>query len=128
VRDAESHAEDDRRMKELAEAKNTAEQVAYSTEKSLKEHEDRLDDETKGDIRSKIDLVRKALEGEDAGEIRSRLEALREASFKLGEVVYQQAQQSQSGPSGDGAGQASESAGDEEIVDAEVVDESGDRA
>ena len=48
VRDAESHAEDDRRMKELAEAKNTAEQVAYSTEKSLKEHEDRLDDETQG--------------------------------------------------------------------------------
>jgi molecular chaperone DnaK len=128
VRDAESHAEDDRRMKELAEAKNTAEQVAYSTEKSLKEHEDKLDDETKADIRSKIDLVRQALEGDDAGEIRSRLEALREASFKLGEVVYQQAQQAQSTPAGDGAAQGSEPAGDEEIVDAEVVDESGDRA
>jgi len=129
VKDAESHADDDRRMKDLAEAKNTAEQVAYSTEKSLKEHEDRLDEETRSDIRSKIDSVRQALDGDDAGEIRSRLEALREASFKLGEVVYQQAQQAQqSGPSGDGAAEGSEPAGDEEIVDAEVVDESGDRA
>src|SRR4029079_12871 len=100
VRDAESHAEDDRRMKELAEARNTAEQVAYSTEKSLKEHEDRLDEETKTDIRAKIDAVRQALDGDDAGEIRSRLEALREASFKLGEVVYQQAQQAQQSTGG----------------------------
>jgi molecular chaperone DnaK len=130
VRDAESHAEDDRRMKELAEAKNTAEQVAYSTEKSLKEHEDRLDDEVKSDIRSKLEAVRQSLEGDDAGEIRSRLEALREASFKLGEVVYQQAQQAQSGGSdgGDGTAPGSDQAGDEEIVDAEVVDESGERA
>src|SRR5690348_4911859 len=129
VRDAESHAEDDRRMKELAEARNTAEQVAYSTEKSLKEHEDRLDEETKTDIRSKIDAVRQALDGDDAGEIRSRLEALREASFKLGEVVYQQAQQAQqSAGGGDGSANGADTGGDEEIVDAEVVDESGDRA
>ncbi|HEY3828904.1 MAG TPA: molecular chaperone DnaK, partial [Solirubrobacteraceae bacterium] len=123
VRDAESHADDDRRMKDLAEAKNTAEQVAYSTEKSLKEHEDRLDDETKTDIRTKLDAVRQALDGDDAGEIRSRLEALREASFKLGEVVYQQAQQAQQGQGtpADGAAQGGD-AGDEEIVDAEVVD------
>ena len=129
VRDAESHAEDDRRMKELAEARNTAEQVAYSTEKSLKEHEDRLDEETKTDIRSKIEAVRQALDGDDAGEIRSRLEALREASFKLGEVVYQQAQQAQqSTGGGDGSANGTDASGDEEIVDAEVVDESGDRA
>ena len=63
VRDAESHAEDDRRMKELAEARNTAEQVAYSTEKSLKEHEDRLDEETKTDIRSKLEAVRAGARG-----------------------------------------------------------------
>jgi molecular chaperone DnaK len=129
VRDAESHAEDDRRMKELAEARNTAEQVAYSTEKSLKEHEDRLEEDTKSDIRSKIEAVRQALDGDDAGEIRSRLEALREASFKLGEVVYQQAQQAQQGTGGgDGSANGAEASGDEEVVDAEVVDESGDRA
>src|SRR5919202_1704445 len=82
VRAAESHADEDRRLKELAEARNTAEQVVYSTEKSLKEHEERLDEATRSDIRSKIEAVRQALEGDDAGEIRSRLETLREASFK----------------------------------------------
>jgi molecular chaperone DnaK len=128
VRDAESHADDDRRLKELAEARNTAEQVIYSTEKSLSEHSDKLDEETRSDIQSKIDAVKQALEGDDAAEIRSRLEALREASFKLGELVYQAAQ-AQAQPQGqpDGDGDAAP-AGDEEIVDAEVVDEAGDRA
>src|SRR5256714_2915202 len=85
VRDAESHADDDRRMKDLAEAKNTAEQVAYSTEKSLKEHEDRLDQETKTDIRPKIDAVRQAPAGADAGATRSRPEAPRAGAAKPGE-------------------------------------------
>ncbi len=67
VRDAESHAEDDRRMKDLAEARNTAEQVVYSTEKSLKEHEDKLDDETKADIRSKLDAVQPGARGRRRG-------------------------------------------------------------
>src|SRR5881275_370474 len=75
VRDAESHADEDRRMKDLAEARNEAEGYAFSVEKSLKENEERLDEETKTDIRSKIEAVRQALDGDDAGEIRSRLEA-----------------------------------------------------
>jgi molecular chaperone DnaK len=128
VRDAESHADDDRRLKDLAEARNTAEQVVYTTEKSLKEHEDKLDQATRDDIRSKIEAVKSSLESDDAADIRSKLEALREASFKLGELVYQQAQASAgasaAGDGGNGAGESSE----EEIVDAEVVDESGDRA
>jgi molecular chaperone DnaK len=130
VRDAESHAEEDRRLKELAEARNNAEQVLYATEKSLAEHEDKLDDETKSDIRGKIDAVKGSLESEDAADIRSKLEALREASFKLGELVYQQAQASAGGSTADGsAGNGTGDSSDEEIVDAEVVDEeSGDRA
>jgi molecular chaperone DnaK len=126
VRDAESHAEDDRKARELAEARNAAEQVAYSTEKSLAEHDAKLDDETKTDIRTKIDAVKQAIDSDDVGEIRSRLEALREASFKLGELVYQQAQQSAT--SGNGADGSTADAGDEEIVDAEVVDETTDRS
>jgi molecular chaperone DnaK len=126
VRDAESHAEDDRKARELAEARNAAEQVAYSTEKSLAEHDAKLDDETKTDIRTKIDAVKQAIDSDDVGEIRSRLEALREASFKLGELVYQQAQQSAT--SGNGADGGTADAGDEEIVDAEVVDETTDRS
>ena len=128
VRDAESHADDDRRMKELAEARNTAEQVVYATEKSLKEHEASLDDGTRTEISSKIDAVKQVLDSEDAAEIRSRLEALREASFKLGELVYQQAQAQAQPAGGESGGTADTDAGDEEIVDAEVVDEAGDRA
>jgi len=128
VRDAESHADDDRRMKELAEARNTAEQVVYATEKSLKEHEASLDDGTRTEISSKIDAVKEVLDSEDAPEIRSRLEALREASFKLGELVYQQAQAQAQPAGGESGGTADTDAGDEEIVDAEVVDEAGDRA
>src|SRR5690349_8397190 len=129
VRDAESHAEEDRRLRDLAEARNTAEQVAYSTEKSLKEHESKLDEATRDDISSKIEAVKSSLDSEDAGEIRTRVEALREASYKLGEVVYQQAQQAQqSTGGGDGSANGTDASGDEEIVDAEVVDESGDRA
>jgi len=127
IRDAESHADDDKRLKDLAEARNTAEQVIYSTEKSLTEHESKLDEETRSDIRSKIDAAKMALEGEDAADIRSKLEALREASFKLGELVYQQAQ-SEAQPQG-GEAPADEEPAEEEIVDAEVVDEeAGDRA
>ena len=124
VRDAESHADEDRKAKELAEARNSAEQVVYATEKSLKEHEDKLDEATRTDIRSKIDAVKTALSSDDAGEIRSRLEQLREASFKLGELVYQQAQ----AQSADGGQPPVDDSSDEEIVDAEVVDEAGDRA
>ena len=128
VRDAESHAEDDRQMKDLAEARNTAEAVVYSTEKSLKEHEDKLDEDTKSDITGKADAVKAALESDDAADIRNKLEALREASFKLGELVYQQAQAAATGSAPADSGNGTADAGEDEIVDAEVVDESGDRA
>ncbi|HEY0387307.1 MAG TPA: molecular chaperone DnaK [Gaiellales bacterium] len=127
VRDAESHADEDRRMKDLAEARNEAEGYAFSVEKSLKENEERLDEATRSDIRAKIDAVKQSLESDDATEIRSKLEALQEASYELGKLVYEQAR----AQAGDGAanGTAETAAdGDEEIVDAEVVDEAGDRA
>ena len=91
VKDAEAHADEDRRMKDLAEARNEAEGYAFSVEKSLKENEERLDDATRTDIRSKIDAVKGSLESEDATEIRAKLEALQEASYELGKLVYEQA-------------------------------------
>jgi molecular chaperone DnaK len=127
VRDAESHADEDRRMKDLAEARNEAEGYAFSVEKSLKENEERLDEATRSDIRAKIDAVKGSLESDDAAEIRAKLQALQEASYELGKLVYEQAR----AQAGDGAanGSAETSAeGDEEIVDAEVVDEAGDRS
>jgi molecular chaperone DnaK len=129
VKDAEAHADEDRRMKDLAEARNEAEGYAFSVEKSLKENEERLDDATRTDIRSKIDAVKGSLESEDATEIRARLEALQEASYELGKLVYEQARtQAGDAPSGAAGDDGTAAEGDEEIVDAEVVDEAGDRA
>ena len=122
VSDAESHAEDDRRLRDLAEARNSFEQEVDATEKSLAEHESKLDDETKDDIKGKIKAVRSSLESDDAADIRTKLEALREASFKLGELVYQQAQAAGSTGASGANGEAAEDS-EEEIVDAEVVDE-----
>jgi molecular chaperone DnaK len=126
VRDAESHADEDRRMKDLAEARNEAEGYAFSVEKSLKENEERLDEATRSDIRSKIDAVNGSLESDDAAEIRSKLQALQEASYELGKLVYEQARAQAGDGAGNGAADTS-AEGDEEIVDAEVVDEAGDR-
>jgi molecular chaperone DnaK len=129
VKDAEAHADEDRRMKDLAEARNEAEGYAFSVEKSLKENEERLDDATRTDIRSKIDAVKGSLESEDATEIRAKLEALQEASYELGKLVYEQARtQAGDAPSGAAGDEGTAAEGDEEIVDAEVVDEAGDRA
>jgi molecular chaperone DnaK len=129
VKDAEAHADEDRRMKDLAEARNEAEGYAFSVEKSLKENEERLDDATRTDIRSKIDAVKGSLESEDATEIRARLEALQEASYELGKLVYEQARtQAGDAPAGAAGDDGAAAEGDEEIVDAEVVDEAGDRA
>src|SRR5437868_4122644 len=91
VKDAEAHADEDRRMKDLAEARNEAEGYAFSVEKSLKENEERLDEATRSDIRAKIDDVKGSLESEDAAEIRAKLQALQEASYELGKLVYEQA-------------------------------------
>jgi molecular chaperone DnaK len=128
VKDAEAHADEDRRMKDLAEARNEAEGYAFSVEKSLKENEERLDDATRTDIRSKIDAVKGSLESEDATEIRAKLEALQEASYELGKLVYEQATQAGDASSGAAGDDGTAAEGDEEIVDAEVVDEAGDRA
>ncbi len=124
VKDAEAHADEDRRLRDLAEARNEAEGYAFSVEKSLKENEERLDEATRSDIRSKIDAVTQSLESDDATEIRAKLEALQEASYELGKLVYEQAR-TQPGAAATGDEAEGE---DEEIVDAEVVDEAGDRA
>src|SRR5580765_1500811 len=124
VKDAEAHADEDRRMKDLAEARNEAEGYAFSVEKSLKENDERLDDATRTDIRSKIDAVKGSLESDDATEIRAKLEALQEASYELGKLVYEQARtQAGHAPSGAAGDDGTAAEGDEEIVDAEVVDE-----
>jgi molecular chaperone DnaK len=118
MKDAEAHAEEAHRMRETVDAKNLAENLAYQTERSLKEHRDKLDEAEAATIEGRVMELRQALESDDVAEIRAKTEALQEASHKLAEAVYQQAA-SQAQPSGDGAAEAD----DEVIEEAEIVDE-----
>jgi molecular chaperone DnaK len=125
VKDAEAHAEDDRRQRELVEARNNAENAAYQAERQLTEMGDQVDSSSKEEIEAAIKAVRETLESEDVAEIKSKTEALQEAWHKVSEALYAQAAQAQESTT-NGAGSDGESAsdsGDEEVIDAEVVDE-----
>jgi molecular chaperone DnaK len=125
VRDAEAHADEARRMKELAEARNQAETLLYSTEKSLKEHRESLDEETIAQIESGMEEVKSVLDGDNAAEIRAKSESLMEASHRLAQAVYEKVQAEQQATAGATAGDGT-SASDEEVVeeaDYEVIDE-----
>jgi molecular chaperone DnaK len=128
VSDAESHAEEDRRQRDLAEARNEAENAAYQAEKQLKELGEQVDEQSKTEIEAAIKDVREALTSEDANEIRGKAQTLQAAFHKVSEAMYeraqQQAQAEQAAASGDGASGNGAGASDEEdVVDAEVVDE-----
>jgi molecular chaperone DnaK len=125
VRDAEAHADEARRMKELAEARNQAETLLYSTEKSLKEHRESLDEETIAQIESGMEEVKSVLDGDNAAEIRAKSESLMKASHRLAQAVYEKVQAEQQATAGATAGDGT-SASDEEVVeeaDYEVIDE-----
>ncbi len=122
VKDAESHAADDRSQRELAEARNTGDNAAYQAEKQLGELGDQVDPASKEQIEQAIKDVRAALETEDLEQIKSRTDALQQAFHSVSEQMYQQAAQAQTA-TGNGAEAADGAASDEEVVDAEVVDE-----
>jgi molecular chaperone DnaK len=128
VSDAESHAEEDARARELAEARNNGENAAYQAEKQLADLGDQVDADSKGRIEAAVKEVREALESEDPAAINSKAEALQVAFHSVSEAMYQRAQEqaAASGPNGDGAsgdGADGSSSDEEDVVDAEVVDE-----
>jgi molecular chaperone DnaK len=124
VSEADSHREEAHKLRELADARNMAEQLAYQTERSLAEHRDKLEESDASTIEGRIMELKGVLESSDVNEIREKTNALQEASQKLAEAVYAQAtatQQAQSATGGNGA-----SAADDEVVeeaDYEVIDE-----
>ena len=93
VKEAEAHADEAHKLRELAEARNTAETLAYETEKSLKEHRDKLDEADAATIEGRIMELRQALEGSDAAAISAKTEELQQAAQQLAEAVYAQATQ-----------------------------------
>ena len=124
VHEAEAHAEEAHKLHELAEAKNAAEQLLYTSERTLKEHREKISSDEAATIESRIEELRKAVEGSDTGEIKAKAEALQEAAHKLAEAVYAQATaqaQASGGSGGDGPAGA-----DDEVVeeaDYEVIDD-----
>ncbi len=133
-KDAEAHAEEDKAQKEKIETRNRADALVYSTEKSLKEHGDKVDADTRKAIEDALEALKKAIEGGDTDAIAAAEQTLAEKSQKLGEVIYQQMQQEQAQAEATAGGEAPDAgaadngaaAKDADIVDAEVVDE-GDK-
>jgi molecular chaperone DnaK len=126
VREAEQYAEEDRRRREAAEAKNRAEQLVYQTEKSLTDYGDKISAEDRSTVESALSNLKEKLAGDDTVAITSATEALQQASYKLAEAVYAQAQpQPGPGPAQDGTTTTTDqgTTQDGDVVDAEIIDE-----
>ncbi|WP_158879442.1 molecular chaperone DnaK [Amycolatopsis anabasis] len=132
VKDAEAHAEEDKKRREEAETRNQAETLVYQTEKFVKDNDDKLPDELKGKVKTAIDEANEALKGTDTAKIRESIEKLNAASQELGTALYANAQGAEgaSAPNDAGAagaagstGAAGGSAKADDVVDAEIVDE-----
>jgi len=129
VGDAEAHAEDDKKARELAEARNNAENAAYQAERQLKDLGDQVDPQSKDEIEAAITAVRESLTSEDPEPINAAAETLQSAFHKVSEAMYEKAQQQAAQAQAEGAtanGEAPADGGssaEEDVVDAEVVDE-----
>ncbi|CAN5573442.1 molecular chaperone DnaK [soil metagenome] len=124
VREAETHAAEDQSRREEAEARNQADNAVYQTEKNLKEHGDKLDESDRKHVEDALQEARDALGGSDVERIKQTTEGLLTASQRLAEVLYRQAQTPPTGQPEPG----SDTAADDDVVDAEVVDEGEQRA
>ena len=120
IKDAELHADDDKKKKELVEARNSADALIYSTEKSMKDLGDKIDAATKTNVETAVEALKKEMEGENTEEIRRLSEELTQASHKLAEAMYQQASQAGAEqPGAEETAQAGPSASEDDVVDAD---------
>jgi len=123
VKEAEVHAEEDRNRRDLVEARNQADSLIYSTERTMKDMGDKLDAKTRQDIEAQIEKVRKTMEGEDQQAIKQEMEQLTQISHKVAEEAYKRAAEQQGGGAAEGAagqtGSGAQGAADEDVVDAD---------
>jgi len=126
VREAEEHAAEDKTRREQAEVRNNAEQLAYSIDKLIKENDDKLPEDVKSEVQGDVDGLKSALAGDDEAAVKTAFDKLSASQTKLGEAIYAQGQQEQAqAETPEGAPEAKKD--DEDIVDAEVVDEDEDK-
>ena len=129
VREAEEHAAEDKKRREAAEVRNQAETLAYSTDKLIKDNDDKLPAEVKTEVQGDVDALKAALAGEDDDAVKTAFDKLTQSQGKLGEAIYATNQASQSAPdasadSSDSSAEGAEQQGsDEDVVDAEVVED-----
>jgi molecular chaperone DnaK len=119
VADAETHAEDDRKARELAEARNGGENAAYQAERQLKELGDTVDADAKEQIEAAITAIREVLESDDPAAIRERTDALNQAFHSVSEAIYERAAAANADSNGSANGDGEASSSDEDVVDAE---------
>ncbi|WIK64456.1 molecular chaperone DnaK [Gleimia hominis] len=130
VKEAEAHAEEDKKRREDAEVRNTAEQTVYSMEKILKDESEKISDETANTVREDVDALKKALEGDDSDAVKTALDKLNESSMKIGQEVYAASQQEEAAgasEAGEQPKQESNSGDDDDVIDAEIVDDEEDK-
>jgi molecular chaperone DnaK len=126
VREAEEHAAEDKARREASERRNQAEQLAYSIEKLIKENDDKLPADVKSEVQGDVDALKSALAGDDDDAVKTAFDKLNESQGKIGQAIY--AQDQSAAAAGPDAGAESQTAGDDEdIVDAEVVDDEDDK-
>jgi molecular chaperone DnaK len=126
MREAEQYAEEDRTRREEAEVRNNADTLTYSTEKFLRENDEKIPEDVKGEVQAALDEAKKALEGTDTDAIRTSSEKLAQVSQKMGAAMYAQQQSEggdQAGPDAAAGDQAQQGQQDDEVVDAEIVDD-----
>jgi molecular chaperone DnaK len=119
VREGEEHAAEDKARREAAETRNTAEQLAYSTEKLIKDNDDKLPADVKSEVQADVDALKSALAGDDEAAVKTAFDKLNESQSKLGQAIYSASQEQPAEAAPEGAPEGS----DEDIVDAEVVDD-----
>jgi molecular chaperone DnaK len=119
VREGEEHAAEDKARREAAEVRNTAEQLAYSTDKLIKDNEDKLPADVKSDVQADVDALKTALAGDDEAAVKTAFDKLNESQQKLGAAIYSASQE----PAADDNAEQPAAESDEDIVDAEVVDD-----
>ena len=127
VREAEEHAEEDKKRREGAEQRNIAETTVYQVEKVLTENDDKLPADVKNEVQGDVDALKAALAGDDDAAVKSALDKLNTSQTKLGEAIYAAAQAEQAAEAPTADAPAGDQAADDDIVDAEVVDDEDDK-
>jgi molecular chaperone DnaK len=127
VREAEEHAAEDKARREAAEVRNNAEQLAYSIDKLIKDNDDKLPDDVKSEVQADVDALKTALQSEDEAAVKEAFDKLNASQTKLGEAIYNASTAAAAEAPASGAGDSEQtgSGSDEDIVDAEIVDEDG---